>query len=111
MDNPWVWITGIIAIAAVVALALWLNRGLKFKKNQDGVSLELEGDSAGTSKPQSKVSVGEGLRVGSCGEVGNIVGKEGDAGETAVDVLKDAEISGKAGDITGVSRKGKPESD
>jgi len=111
MDNPWVWITGSIAIAAVVALALWLNRGLKFKKNQDGVSLELKGDSAGDPKPQSKVSVGEGLTVSSGGKVGNITGKGGDAGNADVDVLKGAIISGTAGDITGVSRKGKPEND
>ena len=111
MDNPWVIIAAIISAAAVVALALWLNRGLKFKKDKDGVSLELEGGSAGDAESQSQVSVGEGLKVSDGGKVGDVTGVDGDAGNANVGVLKDAEISGDVGNITGVSSPGKADRD
>ena len=111
MENPWVWIVGIVAAACVLALALWLNRRLKFTKDHDGISLELDGSAGEDPKPRSRVSVGEGLKVGGRGKAGDVTGVEGDAGNADVDVLRDAEIRGSVGDITGVSNKGKSKND
>ena len=107
-----VWITAIVAIAAVVALALWLGRGLVFKKSSDKVSLEIKSNSAdAASERKKKVSVATGVKVGEDGSVGNVTGVSGGSGNADVEVLTDGEILGDVGDVTGVSSPRKTESD
>jgi len=107
LEDPQVWIIGIIAVAVVLIIALFLGRGLKFRKGQDGISLELEKGSVPEQKDSDGVSVGEGLVIEKGARVGNIVGEEvpvGEGGDSAssVEVMKDGTISGsEAGDIVG----------
>lgn len=102
-DDASVWITWIIAAATVVGLAIWLGRGLVFRKSGDEVSLEIKAKPGpAESAASSRVSVGEGLEVENA-EVGNVTGIEGEADDAPVEVLKGGKISGGSvvGDITG----------
>jgi hypothetical protein len=101
--DPVVWIVLIVVVGAVIALALWLGRGLRVKGR--GIDLKVESDK---SMPDSGVTVFKQGKVGERARVGNITGVRLDHGRGQVPgqdvaVANQTEIQGKVGDITGVA--------
>ena len=106
-EDPTVQIILIVAVVLIIGLALWLGRGLIFRKGEDGITFEAK------QKPgQTKVSVAEGLQAEKA-EIGNVTGVEREGGtdtpqDQDIDVLKKATITeSKFGDITGLKQSGK----
>jgi hypothetical protein len=92
------WITAVIAVAAMVALALWLGRDVMLKFN--GVRFKTDRPQPTTS---SDVRVAERAKVG--GNVGSVVGRsvqEGEAAAGTTEVGKQMKIGGNVDQIVGV---------
>jgi hypothetical protein len=91
------WVVAVIAVAVVVALALWLGRD---------VVLKFKGFSFSTDRPKqasSDVRVAEQAEIG--GSVGRMVGRslgDGEAAAGATEVGKEVKVGGSVGEMIGV---------
>lgn len=113
-DN--VWITIAVVVGIVVALALWLGRGLIIKKGTDGYSVEVEKDRPPDTRSDT-IKVAENLEIKDS-EAGDIAGKKvtspGAVSDRAenVDVLSHGKIERtKLGDIVGIKQEDRPRTD
>src|SRR5580765_3070890 len=103
LQNPWVWVATVVALAIVLVYALSRKRGalqVKF----GGLSAQVDQNIPGADRG---VSVANQIKV--TGEAGNITGVRGAAAagvNRPVEVAKGARIQGKVGDITGVDASG-----
>ena len=109
-NDPLIWIILILAVALIVALALWKGRGLRVSKDRDGFSVEVERSSEGNTGGESKgttdgIRVAEGARIKES-RVGDIAGVKTLSAAPAVD--KDIEVASgvrinkaEVGDIVG----------
>jgi preprotein translocase subunit SecF len=104
--EPAVWVVLIVVAGIVVALALWLGRGLKVKTKS--IDLEIKEGKAADADPG--VTVFEDAKVGKTARVGSITGVRSQevGSRQKVDVAGRAEIEGTVGDITGVEFSKKP---
>jgi hypothetical protein len=100
------WIVAVIAVAVVVALALWFGRDVVLKFKDFSFSTD-------RPKPSSTdVRVAEQAEVG--GNVGRVVGRslgEGEASAGATEVGKQLRVRGSVDEIVGVetTRKQPPQ--
>ena len=107
-EDPIVWIVFIVVVGLVIGLGLWLGRGIIFRRNKDGLSLEIR-EAAGKPKDD-----GADIRV-----VDNVVLEDVIAGDITgamingdghdavegkrISVLNGAKAERlKVGDITGI---------
>jgi hypothetical protein len=111
-----VWIAIAVVTGVVVALAVWLGRGLIIKKDKEGYSVQVEKD----LKPDSRtdtIRVAEALEIKDA-EAGDIAGKKvtspdaiSDRAEN-IDVLSHGKIERtKLGDIVGIKQENRPPPD
>jgi hypothetical protein len=73
--DVWFWVVVAAVVAAVLALAIWKNRGINVELGLQGVKV-----GAQTSKeapPSGVAKVAEGMSLGENARAGNIVGNEG----------------------------------
>jgi hypothetical protein len=106
MNNVNVWITIAVVIGVVVALALWLGRGLIIKKDKEGYSVQVEKDRPLDTRTDS-IKVAEALEIKDA-EAGNIIGRQDAPGDRAqnIDVASHAKVERtKMGDIVGIQQK------
>ena len=75
-----VWIVLIVAVALVIGLAVWKGRGLRFKRGQEGFSVEVEVEhlpdappTGETSSKRGKISVANKARIEET-RIGDIAG-------------------------------------
>jgi hypothetical protein len=108
-DNPIVWIILIIVVGLVVGYALWKGRGLKIRKDKNGISIETEGEKPG----MQNISVGKNLKIKNS-TVGDIAGKKIEGVDASpdskenIDVLNGGTIErSQVGDIIGSENKNK----
>lgn len=107
-DVPWLWGLLIVAVAGVVAFAIWKGRGLKISKNDSGLGIEVEK----ADSPQAGISVGRGIRIenSTVGDVSGVKNSEATPGGS-VDVAHNARLeNARVGDISGVKGKATPRS-
>ena len=109
------WILLVLVIGGVVALALYLRRGLILRKDKKGFLIQVEKDEPAPAS-ESGIQVGKGARIeGST--VGDISGLkvEGsgdvDAHGQSINVFEDGKLKdAKVGDISGVKKSQPPKS-
>lgn len=113
LNNPYLWLAVVIALAALVGLALWIGRGLKIHADKGGFDLEVKEQLAPPeSSGENKTDVASGTEIKQS-EVGNIIGErteceERDERGRSVTVAKGSKVTkSKVGDIVGIERKGK----
>lgn len=116
MNNVYVWITIAAVIGVVVALALWLGRGLVIKKDKEGYSVQVEKNQLPDTRTDD-IKVAEGIELKDV-EAGDIAGRKGSAAEAAgdraqnIDVASHAKIERtKLGDIVGIKQEGPARTD
>ena len=109
-DDPVVWIVLIVVVGLVVALGIWLGRGIVFRKDKQGYSVELKESADKQEVKEAGIKVAEDAEI-TGSEVGDIVGYkiEGDStgaeSKEKVDVLSGGKIKGtRTGDIAGVKK-------
>lgn len=111
-SDPTLWVVFLALSAIVLALALWLGRGLSVRRSKDEFSLEVKERSRDVQPAvnRSTVSVARGLDAEGLA-AGNVTGA--DAPVTGdVDVLSGAKLkNARLGDITGVRQDGGPAKD
>jgi hypothetical protein len=112
MNNVNVWITIAVIVGVVVALALWLGRGLIIKKDKEGYSVQVEKNQPPDTRTDN-IKVAEALDIKDA-EAGNIIGRQDAVGDRAqnIDVASHAKIERtKLGDIVGIQKKDPPRPD
>lgn len=114
-DDPVVWTVLIVVVGLVVALLIWLGRGLVFRKDKQGYSVELKESTDKQEVDKSGIKVASDAKITNS-EVGDIVGYkiEGKGNSTGaeyaeykekVDVLSGGKIKGtRTADIAGVKK-------
>ncbi|HZH78199.1 MAG TPA: hypothetical protein VEY88_19380 [Archangium sp.] len=113
MNDPTTWVVLILTFGVVVALSLWLGRGLHVRRDSaGGMSLDIERQRA--PRRPSRVRVANGAEIRGS-QVGDIAGTktEGDvkgpAHDDHVEVFQQGKLSDStARDIVGVKRSGGP---
>jgi hypothetical protein len=116
MNNVNVWITIAVIVGVVVALALWLGRGLIIKKDKEGYSVQVEKNQAPDTRTDN-IKVAEALDIKDA-EAGDIAGRKvtspdavGDRAQN-IDVANRAKIErAKVGDIVGIKQEGPARTD
>lgn len=106
-NDPIVWVILIVVVGIVVALAIWLGRGISFRKDDKSIAIKVAGAGQTTKASDNTTSVAEKATIENA-EVGDIAGAKirgGDAtanDKEAVEVLKGGTVKGsKVGDIVG----------
>jgi len=103
LQNPWVWVATVIAVAIVIVYAMTRKKG-SLQLKVGGLEANVDQNVPGADRG---VSVANQIKV--TGEAGNITGVRGAAAagvNRPVEVAKGARIQGKVGDITGVDASG-----
>ena len=95
------WIIAAIAVAIVVALALWLGRDVVLKFKDFSFSADRPKET-----PSADVRVAEQAEI--AGNVGRVVGRSGEAGAGATEVGKQIKVGGNLDEIVGVETTRKP---
>jgi hypothetical protein len=116
MNNVYVWITVAAVIGVVVALALWLGRGLVIKKDKEGYSVQVEKNQLPDTRTDN-IKAAEGIELADV-EAGDIAGRKVSAGEAVGDRSQDIDVAShakiertKMGDIVGIKQEGPARSD
>lgn len=108
-NDPVVWIILIVVVGAVVALAIWFGRGIRFKKDDKGLEIKVAGEAKPGKQPDEITSVAENVAIGKNAEVGDIAGTKVRGAHQEVqtkaktEVFKGGEVGdgAKVGDIVG----------
>jgi len=111
-NDPAVWVALLVVVALLIALALWLGRGLRISKDKDGFLVEAKEYRSEKTVDQT-ISVAKDVEIERA-RVGDIAGIKGEEvsniseAKQSIDVfsggtLKDAQ----AGDIVGIKQEGK----
>jgi hypothetical protein len=72
--DVWFWVFIAVLIAAVVAYAIWKNRGISFEFGSKGVKVGTQASPG--ALPSGVTKVGEGMTLEKNVKVGNIIGNE-----------------------------------
>lgn len=105
-DVPWLWGLLIVAVAGVVAFAIWKGRGIKISKSESGLGIEVEKADA----KHSGINVGRGIRIESStvGDIAGVKNSDSTLG-SSIDVARNAKLKdAQVGDIAGVKGKCTP---
>lgn len=107
-EDPIVWIVFIVVAGLVIGLGLWLGRGIIFRRNKDGLFVEVR-EAAGKPKAEGadiRVADNAALKDVTAGDIAGAMIDED--GYEAVDgkrisVLNGAKVEhSKVGDIAGI---------
>ena len=116
MNNVYVWITIAAVIGVVVALALWLGRGLVIKKDKEGYSVQVEKNHLPDTRTDN-IKAAEGIELADV-EAGDIAGRKVSAADAVGDRSQDIEVAShakiertKMGDIVGIKQEGPTRTD
>lgn len=116
ISSPYVWITIAAIIGVVVALALWLGRGLTIKKDKEGYSVQVEKNQPPDTRTDN-IKAAEGIELKDV-EAGDIAGRKVSAADAVgdrsqnIDVASHAKIERtKMGDIVGIKQEGPARTD
>ena len=100
----------VVGIIILGCLALWLGRGLKIRKDKNGISLEIDAVKTEESSKHN-ISIGKDLKIEDS-TVGDVAGIKGEAvpdSKQDIDVLNGGKVkNSKLGDIVGVKKQSKP---
>jgi hypothetical protein len=100
--DVWFWVAVAAVVAAVVALAIWKNRGINFELGRKGVKVATQ-----VSPPSGITKVAERIKLDENAKVGSIIGNErrSDASpiNQSTEVAKQAVVGkgAEVGDIIG----------
>ena len=107
-EDPVVWIFLIVVAGLVVALALWLGRGMIFRRDKQGVSFEIKAAPATRNAKETDISVAKNAVIDDV-TAEDITGAKTEGADADVvngkkiSVLDRAKVSGsKVGDIAGI---------
>ena len=106
-DDPVVWLVIVLTAGFVVALGLWLGRGIVFRKDKGGYSLEIEKEKNEGVKVGEKAVIDDGAEVGDIAAIKQEGDTPGAVQKGNIEVLKDGKIRGKTGDIVAIKISGK----
>ncbi len=107
-DDPVVWIVLVVVVGLVVALALWLGRGMIFRRDKQGLSLEIKAASGSRNAKETDISVAKNAVLDdvTAEDIAGVKQEGGDAevvNGKKISVLDRAKARGlKAGDIAGI---------
>jgi hypothetical protein len=100
--DVWFWIVVAVLIAALMALAVWKNRGINVELGPNNVKIGTQATI--DASPPAVTKVAEGMTMAENAKAGDIVGREGQSDiDRTIEVAKQLSVGKNAevGDIIG----------